>query len=815
VPEGTHDPAAAVAAGELKFALDGQKLHGRFTLVRTSGRGAGDGEGDGKDEWLLIKKRDAYSVPGWDPEDHPRSVKSGRTNDEVREDRDAVWLGESPAAIAGLDLSAAREAPLPSFVPPMAATLASTPFSDPDWLFEIKWDGYRVEAVVMDGSVRAYTRNGNDAATYFPGLLEPPTWIGSREAIVDGEVVALAPDGSPSFELLQQRIGGSGEAVGAPLVYQVFDLLYLDGRSLLRVPLQTRKALLRSVLRDQPRVRYAGHVEEDGVAFYRVAAERGLEGVIAKHRRSVYEPGRRSPSWLKLKVRNEQEFVVGGFLPGEGNAKDLGALLVGHYEGGSLRYAGRVGSGFDAASRRSLRARLEELARDDAPFEPPPTPKADLRAARWAEPRLVVRVQFANWTRDDLIRQPSFKGLEPDRDPAHVVRERPTDTSAAEAPAESAAEPQAESAAEVRAESAAEAQAGWPAEAPAESAAEAPAESAAVSEPLDTTPASAVTAEELAALDGMRGEGLWHVGGRTLKLTNLEKVLFPPPDDESDETRETDRAPVTKRDLIRYFALVAPALLPHLRDRPLNLHRFPNGTSGKGFWQKDIPSTSPSWLRIWHETGVREDRGANDHLIADGVAALAWLANQAAFEIHAWTAPLADIAHPSFALIDIDPGERTAWEDTLTLARLYRTALGHLGVRGYPKLTGRRGIQVWVPVAAGRYTYAQTSAWVEAVSRAIGATVPELVSWEWSVRDRNGRARLDYTQNAPNKTLVAPYAVRPAAGAPVSAPIDWDELDAPDLRPDRWTIRTILPRIAMRGDLFAGALTDAQQLPPL
>ena len=274
---------------------------------------------------------------------------------------------------------------------------------------------------------------------------------------------------------------------------------------------------------------------------------------------------------------------------------------------------------------------------------------------------------------------------------------------------------------------------------------------------------------------------------------------------------------MTKRELIRYFARIAPAMLPHLARRPLNLHRYPNGESAPGFWQKDIPASAPKWLTIWHETGFneREDREANDHLIADRVATLCWLANQAAFEVHAWTSTIDDPWRPTFALIDIDPGEKTTWEETLTIARLFRAALEHLKVRGYPKLTGSRGVQVWIPIVRGKYEYDDTSAWVEKLSRAVGAMVPDLVSWEWAKAARKGRARLDYTQNQPIKTLVAPYSVRPRPGAPVSAPITWDELDDPQIRPNRWTIRNEIERVEKVGDLFAGAQTDAQELPPL
>jgi bifunctional non-homologous end joining protein LigD len=823
----TPDPRAAVENGELKFELHGAKLRGRFTIVRTSRRPGSAPrtafEDDEGEQWLLIKKRDAASVAGWDAEDHPRSVKTGRTNDEVKDRRDALWTSDAPAAAAEIDLAGAIEAPMPEYVEPMAATLSNKPFRDPDWLFEIKWDGYRVQAVVRDRTVKLWTRRGNPAETYFGALLSPPSWIDAREAIVDGEVVALDDQGVPDFPLLQEKI--SSLRAGRPangLVYQAFDLLYLDGRSLLHVPLEDRKRLLRSVLKDSGRVRFASHVEGEGLAFHEAAGRMGVEGIIAKHRRSRYEPGRRVPTWLKLKIRPEQELVVGGWTPGEGNAKDLGALAVGVYDGGKLRFAGKVGSGFTSKTRAELRRRLEALASERCPFEPCPERKGELRTVRWVRPELVIRAELGGWTRDGHVRQTAYKGLELDRDPTSVVRERPTPVAEAERAAEAAV-----AEAEAEAEAVAGAAAPSRAEAPAPAvSAEARAQPGTLrsrttkakhAAPRDGLPAAgpdgkpwAATPDELGALDALGKEGLWEVGGEQLKLTNLDKPLFPPQDGE-------DGGDITKRELIRYFARIGPALLPHLADRPLNLHRYPNGASAPGFWQKDIPSSAPKWLTIWHETGFREreDREANDHLVADRVATLCWLGNQAAFEIHAWTSTRDDPWRPTFALIDIDPGPKTTWDETLVLARLYRTALDHLGVRAYPKTTGSRGIQAWIPIVPGKYEYADTSAWVEKLSRAIGAMVPDIVSWNWSKSERGGKARLDYTQNAAIKTLVAPYAVRPRPGAPVSMPITWDELDEPGLRSDRWTIRNAVERVESVGDLFAAAQTDAQELPPL
>ncbi|MBI3747059.1 MAG: hypothetical protein HY264_11165 [Chloroflexi bacterium] len=846
----TPDGRQAVTDGELKFRLDGEKLRGRFTIVRTRGRGrarpgrsedpaARPFEDDEQEAWLLIHKRDEAAVAGWDAEDHPQSVKTGRTSDEVQESRDAIWVSEVPAATAQIDLSAAVEAPMPSFIEPMAATLTDRAFRNEDWLFEVKWDGYRLQAVVRDGIVRTWTRNGKDGEAFFPRLLAPPTWIAAREAIVDGEVVAIDEAGRPAFSLLQERLGarGSDGRAGPGLVYQAFDLLYLDGRSLLRVPLEDRKSLLRSVIREDRRVRYASHVEVEGVAFLEAIAQQELEGAVAKHRRSTYEPGTRSKAWLKIKNRPEQELVVGGWTPGEGSARDLGALVVGVYERGGvisdetpaagpivtpggdadaaprLRFAGKIGSGFTARIRTDLRARLADLATDDSPFDPPPPRDyrgrwgGDLSGVRWIRPELVIRAELGGWSRDGMVRQGAFKGLETGRDPLEVVREQAVESKATvravEAEIPASAEPGRIGAA-----------AGTPgarssgplARAGGRISVARATDSAPSGEPPDHLYPWAATDDELAAFERLGREGTWWVGGVELKLTNLDKVIFEAAPGEGG-------GPVTKRELVRYFARIAPTMLPHLAGRPLNLHRFPDGARAPGFWQKDLRPTDPRWLRRWREVGV-EARAANEHVIADRVGTLCWLGNQAAFEIHAWTSRLDAPWRPTFALIDIDPGTTTTWDETVVLARLFRTALEHLGVRGYPKVTGQRGIQAWIPVVP-RYDYAQTSAWVEALSRAVGAVVPDLVSWEWAKSNRGGKARLDYTQNAAIKTLVAPYAVRPAPGAPVSAPIAWEELDDPDLRPNRWTIRTMPARVAAVGDLFAAAQTDLQELPPV
>ncbi len=314
---------------------------------------------------------------------------------------------------------------MPSFIEPMLATLVAAPFDDSDWQFEIKWDGFRVEAIVEGTDVKLRTRKEQDAARYFGPFLAPPTWITARQAIVDGEVIALDDRGEPDFALLQARIKGQGrEGAATPFVYEVFDLLFLDGRSLVDEPLEDRRRLLAGVLRADPRVRLSEDIAGDGVAFFEAAKARGLEGIMAKDRRSAYLPGKRSMAWQKVKIRPEQELVVGGYTRGTGSASELGALLVGVYEGGALRYVGKVGAGFTADIRMELLGAIEALAAHESPFVPAP-PRSVTRHALWLRPELVIRAEFAGWTGDGLVRQAAYKGLDLGKDPRAVVRETP------------------------------------------------------------------------------------------------------------------------------------------------------------------------------------------------------------------------------------------------------------------------------------------------------------------------------------------------------------------------------------------------------
>lgn len=313
------------------------------------------------------------------------------------------------------------------------------------------------------------------------------------------------------------------------------------------------------------------------------------------------------------------------------------------------------------------------------------------------------------------------------------------------------------------------------------------------------------TADELAALGALGNRGTWLLQGRELALTNLDKELSPGRDGIS---------PVIKRDLVAYMATIAPAMMPWFADRPMNVQRFPNGVERPGFWQKAVPSHAPDWLQRWHNTLAHKPADVEWYVVADGAASLAWLANAGVVEYHPWTSTAAHPMQPSWALIDIDPGERTTFEEIVVLAQLYEVALTQMQLVARPKVTGKRGVQIWIPIREG-YTFTDTQGWVERLSRVVGGVVPDLVSWAWRKDDRQGRARLDYTQNASQKTLVGPYSPRPSIGMPVSVPITWEELHEPDLAPDRWHLRAAVERYLAIGDPFAALLGVEQDLPAL
>jgi bifunctional non-homologous end joining protein LigD len=410
-----HDPADEIAKGKIKFVLHGKKLHGEFTLVRIKKR-----EGESGDPWLLIKDRDEHIDPSYDPAEHPESVKTGKTLADVAEDPKAKIWNSRPRdtqQAAPVKRTSAKRDPLPKIAGLMLATVVEKPFDDDEWLFEIKWDGYRALCTIDDaGSLSLVSRNRLDLLARFPDLAALADAFSSRPIIVDGEIVSLDEGGRSSFQRLQDAIKHP-----AGLTFVAFDLLYADGKDLRKTPLEERKALLEGSINDDTIVLYSKHVIGDGIALFEQAQRNQLEGIVGKKRASTYQE-RRSRDWVKIKAQHEQEFVVGGFTDPKGSRSGFGALLLGVYDGDGLRFVGSVGTGFSQKLLAQIAARLAKLARKTSPFVNEVVANAPVH---WVTPELVVQVRFAEWTRDHYLRQPAYVGMRDDKRARDVVAEIP------------------------------------------------------------------------------------------------------------------------------------------------------------------------------------------------------------------------------------------------------------------------------------------------------------------------------------------------------------------------------------------------------
>jgi bifunctional non-homologous end joining protein LigD len=654
---------------------------------------------------------------------------------------------------------------MPETVEPMLARLAKLPRDERRWAFEVKWDGVRAIAFVEGGRLRLQSRNGRDITPRYPELAALGRELGARPAILDGEVVAFDENGRPDFGRLQGRMHLASDAAvrrrmrDTPVAYVIFDLLYLDGRSRMGLPYDERRAALEELGLRGPAWQVAPAQREDGKALLEASRSLGLEGVVAKRRDSPYEPGRRSASWLKVKNVHRQDFVVGGWLPGEGGRSGrLGALLVGYHDDeGRLRYAGRVGTGFTESELVRLRDVLAPLAGDESPFEGRQPPKA----ARFLRPELVAEVEFREWTQSGTLRAPSYKGLREDAAPSDVVRE------------ELDAPPAAEDVA---------------------------------SEPAGGLADGAAEAIRHAARARKRGNERVEVEleGRTLSLSNLDKVLYP-------------RAGFTKGDVIDYYARIAPVVVPHLRDHPLTLKRYPNGVEAPYFYEKQCPSHRPDWIRT--EPVIARSEGKTiDFCIVDDLPTLVWLANLADLELHPSLSKARPIERPTVMAFDLDPGEPAGILECCRVALWVREALGALGLESFAKTSGSKGIQVYVPLNTPDVTYDHTKPMARAFAELLEKQHPELVISRMTKSLRGGKVLVDWSQNDEHKTTVGVWSLRGRERPTVSTPVAWEELERALAREDADSLVFEAPAALARaaeGDPFAPVLELRQRLPAL
>ena len=639
-----------------------------------------------------------------------------------------------------------KDHPLDRRITPMLAVSADEPFDSDAFVFEPKWDGVRTLAFVDGGVVRLQTRNLLDRTAQYPevhGIAEALT--GAYQAIVDGEIVALDEKGVPSFQALQSRMHVQDDAKirklrrTTPVWFEAFDLLWADGQDLTRVPLRERQKRLSVALTPMGHIKRTEPFVGEGKALFKAAQEQGLEGIVAKRLDAPYIEGR-SAAWVKVKAQRSMECVIGGWTEGKGGrAKDLGALLVGVYKDGKLEPVGHVGTGFDARTLKDLLALLRERETPTMPFARAPRVND---VAHWCLPELVCEVRYTDITTEGSLRHPAYLGLRADVDPKEAT---------GEARMFSADKAQREAARASKTEPARKAK------------------------PAERVPA------------------ILKVDGREIRLTNLDKVLWP-------------EDGYTKADLIRYYTDVAPYLIPWAKDRPLTLKPFPDGIHGMSFYQKDKPGFAPKWVASWTDPHEPE----NDYVLLNDLPTVVWMANYTAIEIHPRLARVDDPDHPDFVMVDLDPAEGSTWEQVKEVAMTVRAILDEMGLEGFPKTTGSRGIHVLVPIAR-KYTFTESRAFAEHVGKMARERVPKLVTLEFSKARRRG-IYVDYLQNTRGKSTAGPYSVRPRPRAPVSAPLAWDEI--PSLgRPDAFTITNMRDRLARVGDLLSASLKMPQKLP--
>ena len=602
------------------------------------------------------------------------------------------------------------------------ASLSDKPFSNPDWLFEVKWDGVRGLAYVSDGEVSVRSRTGREIAPEYPEVSDLANQLDASEAIVDGEIVALDESGRSNFQKLQNRSGVRNPSrtllETIPATYYAFDLLYCDGYDLRKTPLEQRKDLLRTILRPDPHIRYSEHELEKGKELYEAARQQGLEGIIGKKRDSAYA-GQRTSSWLKFKIVDELDAVVCGWTAPRRGREFFGALVLGLYNGAKLEFIGSVGTGFDHDAQKKIYEQIKKLRQPDSPLSE--VPKLQ-EAIEWVEPCLVARVKYGNWTDGDRLRAPVFLSLRDDLSPTECTVEaaRPSEAQHVESNSKPARKGrQVEAMAAMRArKSKTIASDEKPIHA---------IDSTRKNASLAMAAKSSETVISKNIEEAIRkgsSEGLnVQVDGRVLRLTHLNKVYFP-------------ESGIRKRDLLAYYFRTGHLMLPFLKDRPMVLRRYPNGIQEKAFFQKEATDSIPEWLdrAIVHS----EERGGDmPYVMANDLAALLYLTNLGCIDHNPWSSRSESQATPDYVFFDLDPTPGTPFTTVLQIARTIQAILQSIRLTCFLKTSGASGFHIFVPLKP-EYTYEQTRVFAELVGRMASDELPGLITFE-RMRAETGR----------------------------------------------------------------------------
>ena len=800
--EGTYEPMdyegdpkkaekhllAQLHKGDVKITLHGQKLKGSFALVHIKGKE--------DNAWLLIKKRDKYAGTT-DVTKKDKSVVSGMKLEQVAKESTNEWQSNRKTSTAKKSSTktktAAKKTPakkktavkkkvsteitnllkqgersrMPSGIIPMLATLTDEPFDDKDWLYEIKYDGYRTVAYLDGDEVNIMSRKNLTFNKKFYPVVEALQEL-DMQAVFDGEIVALNEEGKSEFQLLQNwQKNGEGE-----LVYYIFDILWLNGYNLMELPLLERKNILQQVLPEHPMIRYSDHVVQEGTQFFEAATSQGLEGIIAKAAESPYTPTIRTKQWLKIKSNQRQEVVICGFTETRGSRSHFGALVLGVYEKNKLIYVGHTGSGFTEQSLEATYKKMKTLITPKAPFDK--KPKTNMPCT-WVKPVLVCEVKFSEWTKDNILRQPIFMGLREDKSAKDVHKENAVHTETAVQEGEEETHQQTKSTETMKTKSAKK------------KTASRPAKKTAVKKTARS--AKAVKATE-GFLNNTDKEQVVIINKKELTFTNLDKLYWP-------------SEKITKRDLLNYYQQIAPFILPYMKDRPQSMNRHPNGINKPGFYQKDVTDKVADWIEK-HDYVSDSDGETKQYLVCTDEASLLYMANLGCIEMNPWHSTTKKPENPTWCVIDLDPDGKITFEQVIEAAQVIKQITDDLEIDTYCKTSGSTGLHIYIPLGA-QYDYDQSKQLAELIVNLAYNEMPSFTSLERSPAKRKNKIYLDYLQNRKIQTIAAPYSLRPKPGATASAPLHWDEVKK-GLQISNYTIENMYSRANEAGDLFKPVL---------
>lgn len=641
-----------------------------------------------------------------------------------------------------------KASPMPKNVEPMLATLVNEPVNEDGWIYEMKWDGYRAVAYLQNGKVDICSRNNKSFNEKFYPLYETlRQW--DINAVVDGEIVVVNEQGIPGFSDLQLwRSEDDGQ-----LLYYLFDVLWIEGFSVMHLPIEERKQLLKAILpKENHHLRVSEILKDNGDDAFELAKQLHLEGVMAKKSESVYTTGKRTKNWLKIKTEKRQELIIGGYTHNEGSSKLFSALLLGIIENGSFHFVTPVGTGFNRKMQQQIIEKLRPYKTNECPFSSVPDynkpsrfrPNPPKATVTWVKPKLVAEISYREETNSGAIRQPSFKGLREDKKPTEVVREVPVNTN------------------------------------------ELIKKHKLVKENIIKAPPKK---ERKTLLNPKEETQTRTIGKHEIRFTNLSKIFWP-------------KEGYSKRDMINYYYQVAPYMLPYMKNRPQTLNRHPHGIIGKSFYQKDVKGKAPSWIETFPYFSHREQK-EKEFLVCNNEASLLYIASLGCIEMNPWSSTTKDPDNPDWCIIDLDPDENS-FEQVIQAARVTKEVLDAIEVPGYCKTSGSSGLHIYIPLGA-KYSYTDSKEFARRIAKVVHAELPHFTSIERKTAHRGGNMYIDFLQNRPQATVAAPYSLRPKPGATVSAPLYWEEVKK-GLKLTDFTLSNMPARLKKEGDIFKGVL---------